>query len=119
MKSFPWLTLAAFEVLCLLSCGVTYLVESVYRDEFKDLGFPTWTQTVVASQAWMPLFPLPWLVYAVWLMRQREIQVSSLFTFAGTLCLCITLFLTWVIGGLLLPYFATHILLMAPAPVGP
>lgn len=111
MKAFPWLLLIAFEAITLVCWGVVAGTESVYREEFKAAGFPLWTQTVLAARSWLPAFPLPWLVYAAILSRQTPPSVGSLFTFAGTICLGVSIFLCWVVGGVLLPYFATHIVL--------
>lgn len=118
MKAFPWLLLIAFELIALACWGAAASTESVYRDEFKATGIPFWTQTVLAAQTWLPGFPFPWLVYSVVLTRRVTPSVSSLFTFAGTICLGCSAFLCWVVGGLLMPYFATHIFVSVHTSLG-
>lgn len=108
----------AFELIAGVCSGAASLTESVWRDEFKGTGFPFWTQTVLASQSWLPCAPLPWLLYSVILTRRTQVSVESVFTFAGTICLGCSAFLCWVAGGLLLPFFATHILVSVRTVVG-
>lgn len=108
MKTFPWLLFLSFEVISLSCWPAAGLTESVYRHEFKGT-FPFWTQSVLAARDWFWAIPLPWLIYAIVLSLRKEVSASSLFKFAGTICLGSCLFLAWVIGGLLLPYYATHI----------
>ncbi|MBL9173342.1 MAG: hypothetical protein JNL10_07405 [Verrucomicrobiales bacterium] len=118
MKAFPWLLLLAFEAISLTCWPAAALTDSVYRDEFKDSGFPTWTQTVLAAKNWFPVFPLPWLVYSIILTSRRDVVASSLFTYAGTICLGCCLFLCWIITGLLMPYYATHIFVSVRTVIG-
>lgn len=118
MKVFPWLLLLSFQAICLTCWPAAGLTESVYRDQFKDTGFPTWTWTVLASKEWFPVFPVPWLIYAIALTRRHEVSVPAVLIFAGTLCLGCCLFLCWVVSGLLMPYYATHIFVYVRTVIG-
>lgn len=118
MKAFPWLLFLAFEVVCLTSCPIAGLTESVYRDAFKGSGFPTWTRSVFFAQNWLWAFPLPWLVYSVILTRKMEPPVSSLLMYAGSISVGCSVFLSWLIGGLLMPYYLTHIFVTVHTVIG-
>ncbi|MFO1457764.1 MAG: hypothetical protein U1G08_00025 [Verrucomicrobiota bacterium] len=118
MKVFPWLLLLSFEAIC-LTCWLTAgLTELVYRDQFKDTGFPTGTWIVLAAKEWFPAFPVPWLIYAIALTRRREVSVPAVLVFAGTICLSCCLFLCWVVIGLLMPYYGTHIFVHVRTVIG-
>ena len=113
MKTFPWLLFLAFELVSILSWPAAELTESVYRREFEGVGFPAVTESVFAMKQWLPLIPLPWCIYSLVLTRRSEVAPSALFTYAGSICLAVSVFLCWVVAGLMLPYLSCHLMLGA------
>ena len=71
---------------------------------YPYLPWPGATQLLLRPNGWIFLFPLPWLIYALMLSRRRELTPNTVFLFAGTVVLALTILTCVIAVACLLPY---------------
>lgn len=64
---------------------------------------PTFSKVVLHPYGWILFCPIPWLIYAAYLSRARELNWKKAFTFAGAAVLMGMLLFGAVVAAGLLP----------------
>src|SRR6185295_16696503 len=108
MKVFLWLSTLALILVCVTGWAIAGLVEHSMRDTMAGVPIPYFTQLVVFPHGWLPVVPVPWIVYAGVLTFRRELTPPAVFLFTGTLILCTAVLVCALVIALTLPYIPRH-----------
>ena len=90
MKTFIWLSTTAFGLVC-FSCWIM-TKWSLFWLANSDHPATAHQIAIEHYYGWILALPIPWMIcLAILSFRRREIDVSALFTFAGTLILAVAI----------------------------
>jgi hypothetical protein len=73
-------------ILC-LSC---WALAGLMIRSFDGLPLPYFTNLVLVLSGWIPLLPLPWVIYSAILSFRRDLSARAVFIFAGTIAFAMT-----------------------------
>ena len=106
MKTSIWLFALGMLVACLAGCLVSQLVVWSWRNGhvFDGVPVPTLTRLVLLPPWWQLFCPVPWVAYAVCLVRRKDLAPGAALTFAGTVCVGVVIIASVIACAALLPY---------------
>lgn len=70
----------------------------------RSVDWPGMTELLLHSNSWILFFPLPWLIYAVFLSRCSKLTPNAVFVFEGTIVLALSILICSVAVACLLPF---------------
>jgi hypothetical protein len=83
---------------------VSHVVIIALAGIYPHLPWPGATELLLRPNGWILFFPLPWLVYALVLSRQRELTQNRVFVFAGMVVLALSILTCVIAVACVLPY---------------
>jgi len=85
------------------------LVESwLINHRFHGVALPALTRLILLPPSWLLFCPIPWLLGAGWLLRRKHLTPGTVFVFAGTVCLGMSIVVAAVVLAALLPEGLMH-----------
>jgi hypothetical protein len=110
MKAIVWLLFVAFVVWSIACCLVSYAILSPLTERHGyTLVLPGATKLLVHHYASIPLFSVPWLIYAILLSVRREPSLDKACFFGGTVVLGMSVLTCIVVLACVLPYITLNV----------
>jgi hypothetical protein len=103
MKTYLWLSTAAFGLICLTCWGLSSFI-SVWYQQSLGISIPAFTRAVSHYRLCLLFFPVPWLVYSAVIGKRKVLNPEAIFVFSGTLFLGAALLVSVLAFAFILPW---------------